>query len=137
MLSHVTVGITDIDRAVAFYRPLMEALGWEEAFATRNPPGPWAGWKPPGAERPLFIVTMPFDREAPAAPGNGPMLAFTVPSRGEVEEIFALALDIGGTDAGAAALPPPAHAAAGACFRDPFGNRLCLVSTEADEVSPR
>jgi len=25
--SHVTIGIADIDRAVAFYRPFMEALG--------------------------------------------------------------------------------------------------------------
>ena len=30
MFSHVFVGVTDFDRALAFYRPLMEVLGIDE-----------------------------------------------------------------------------------------------------------
>ena len=131
MLSHVTVGISDIDRALGFHRPLMETLGWEEKFATRNPPGPWAGWKLPDADRPLFIATEPFDREAPADPGNGPMVAFRVCSRAEVDTAYALALELGATDAGAPGQRPQYHAAYyGAYFRDPDGNKLCVVCHE-------
>ena len=132
MFSHFTVGIADIDRAMAFYRPLMEALGWEEKFASRNPPGPWAGWKRPDADRPLFIVTEPFDREAPAEPGNGPMVAFRVLARAEVDAVHALALALGAADAGAPGLRPQYHAEYyGAYFRDPDGNKLCVVCHEA------
>jgi catechol 2,3-dioxygenase-like lactoylglutathione lyase family enzyme len=133
MLSHVTVGIGDIDRAMAFYRPLMEALGWEEKFATRNPPGPWAGWHMPGANRPLFIVTTPFNREAPANPGNGPMVAFRVMTRAEVDTGHALALDLGASDEGAPGLRPHYHRDYyGAYLRDPDGNKLCIVCHEAE-----
>lgn len=132
MISHVTVGINDIDRAVAFYRPLMEALGWEEKFATRAAPGPWAGWKLPDADRPLFIASVPFNRDAPSHPGNGPMVAFRVYSRADVDAVHALALELGGSDEGAPGLRPHYHQDYyGAYFRDPFGNKLCVVCHEA------
>ena len=128
MLSHVTVGIRDIDRGVAFYRPLMEALGWEEKFATRAAPGPWAGWKMPGAERPLFIITAPVNREPPAGPGNGPMVAFMVETRADVDAAHALALTLGATDEGAPGLRPQYHPDFYAAYvRDPDGNKLCVV----------
>ncbi len=128
MFSHVTVGITDIDRALGFYRPLMEALGWEERWASRAAPGPWAGFVMPGTERPQFVVTVPFDRTAPADPGNGPMVAFEVASRAEVDAAHALGLALGGTDAGAPGLRPQYHPQYyGAYLRDPDGNKLCLV----------
>lgn len=127
MFSHVTVGISDIDRAVGFYRPLMEALGWEEKFATRNPPGPWAGWHQPDTPRPLFIVMRPFDN-APPEPGNGTMVAFNVTDRATVDATWELALDLGGTDEGKPALRPLYHGDFyGAYFRDPDGNKLCVV----------
>lgn len=125
--SHVTLGISDIDRAVAFYRPLMEALGWEERFATRNPPGPWAGWSPPGKDHPLFIVALPVDGAAPS-PGNGSMLAFSVDTPAAVDTVHALALALGATDARAPGLRPQGHADYyGAELRDPDGNRLGVV----------
>lgn len=128
MFSHVTVPIADIDRALAFYRPLMEALGWEEKFATRNAPGPWAGWKRPEVDRPLFIITYPFDLSAAPDPGNGPMVAFRLNTRAEVDAVHALALELGGTDEGAPGLRPQYHDAYyGAYVRDPDGNKLCVV----------
>lgn len=127
MLSHVTVGVSDIDRAVGFYRPLMEALGWEEKFASRNPPGPWAGWVKPGAARPIFIVMRPFDGNDPS-PGNGSMVAFTVPRQNTVDEAWELALDLGGKDEGKPGLRRQYHEDFyGAYFRDPDGNKFCVV----------
>lgn len=125
--SHVTLGARDLDRALAFYRPLMKALGWQEKFAERTPPGPWAGWQPAGHDRPLFIVTLPFDEAAPS-PGNGTMVAFDVATPAEVDAAHALALAQGGTDEGAPGPRPQYHAAYyGAYFRDPDGNKLCVV----------
>ena len=54
MISHITLGVGDIDDAMTFYRQFMEVIGWDEKFATRrSPPGPWAGFHPAGADRPL------------------------------------------------------------------------------------
>ncbi|KGD45703.1 glyoxalase domain protein [Burkholderia pseudomallei] len=72
MFSHVCMGVTDVERAFAFYAPLMEALRLDLKF--RDPHG-WTGWKPAGAPRPLFLIGRPFDG-APHAPGNGQMTAF-------------------------------------------------------------
>lgn len=90
-------------------RPPMEALGREERWANRAPPGPWAGFARPGTARPQFVVTVPFDRAAPADPGNGPMVAFEVETRAGVDQAHALALALGGTAAGAPGLRPHDH----------------------------
>ena len=43
MFSHVFVGVTDFERALTFYTPLMEALGIQPRFCERE--RPWAGWQ--------------------------------------------------------------------------------------------
>ena len=72
MLSHVFIGVNQFESALAFYQPLMAALGLDLKF--RDHQHPWAGWKHPEHERPLFVIGRPFDGE-PAAPGNGQMFA--------------------------------------------------------------
>lgn len=130
--SHVTLGIADIDRALAFYRPLMKALGWTERFPGSTPPGPWAGWQEPGHDRPLFIVTLPVDENAPN-PGNGTMVAFSVATRAEVDAAHALALTHGASDEGAPGPRPEYHPDYyGAYLRDPDGNKLCVVCHQAE-----
>ncbi|GKY90197.1 VOC family protein [Sinisalibacter aestuarii] len=127
MFSHVTLGISDLDRALAFYRPLTAALELEEKFNTPDIGRFWAGYVTPGTDRPIFIVTQPWNEEAPA-PGNGPMVAFAVGTRAQVDEIHALALALGGSNEGAPGLRLHYHADYyGAYFRDPDGNKLCVV----------
>lgn len=122
MLSHVTIGVSDTERAVAFYAPILEALGLVLKFSDAR----WAGWKSPAADRPLFIVTRPFDG-GPAEPGNGPMVAFVAKSRPSVDECHALALRNGGRDEGQPGLRPDYHPNYyGAYFRDPDGNKICV-----------
>ena len=128
MYSHVFVGVTDFERALAFYRPLLAMLGMTERFcdATR----PWAGWQVPGQARPLFLIGAPFGGEH--APGNGQMTAFLAPTRAHVDEAHALALAHGGSDAGAPGLRPDYHTHYyGAYVRDPDGNKLCVACHEA------
>ncbi len=125
MLSHVFVGITDFDRALAFYAPLMEALGIQLRFIERE--RPWAGWQSSPDPRPLFLIGRPFDQEA-HHPGNGQMLALLAPSREAVHAAHASALAHGGTCEGPPGLRPQYHADYyGAYFRDPDGNKLCVV----------
>ena len=127
MIAHVTLGIGDIDDAMTFYRQFMEVLGWEEKFATRrSPPGPWAGFRPVGADRPLLIIAHPDCPHSLAPPGGGAMVAFERPTRAAVDAAHAEGLALGATDAGA---PGPAYPAPGyaAHLRDPWGNLLTLI----------
>jgi catechol 2,3-dioxygenase-like lactoylglutathione lyase family enzyme len=63
MFSHVFVGVSDFDRALAFYTPLMASLGIEARFCERS--RPWAGWQSHPGPRPLF-------GESDGAPGLRP-----------------------------------------------------------------
>ena len=73
MFSHVTVGVTDFDRAFAFYSSVLSCLGLDERFCDRS--RPWAGWQRKGEARPLFLIGRPFDQK-PHDEGNGQMTAF-------------------------------------------------------------
>lgn len=130
MFSHVFVGVGDFDTALAFFNPLMAALGMERRFCERD--RPWAGWQAPGSPRPLFLIGAPFDRQA-HAPGNGQMVAFLADSRATVRTAYDAALANGGASEGAPGLRPEYHANYyGAYFRDPDGNKICVVCHSAD-----
>jgi catechol 2,3-dioxygenase-like lactoylglutathione lyase family enzyme len=130
MFSHVILGVADFDRALAFYEPLMAALGLEPRFCDRS--RPWAGWQTPGGPRPLFLIGAPYDGGAPH-PGNGAMVAFAAPSRAAVRDVYALALERGARSEGEPGLRPEYHANYyGAYFRDPDGNKLCVVCHAAE-----
>ena len=68
MLSHVHIGVTDFQRAFAFYSAVMGTLGFPLKFSEQEKR--WAAWKPANAERPLFLIGQPYNG-APATPGNG------------------------------------------------------------------
>jgi catechol 2,3-dioxygenase-like lactoylglutathione lyase family enzyme len=125
MFSHVAVGISDFDRALRFYGPIMARLGLEQRFCDTSVP--WAAWQIVGGGRPFFIIKHPHDGEA-AAPGNGAMAAFTAPDRATVRDVHALGLAGGGTCEGPPGLRPRYHASYYATYlRDPDGNKLCFV----------
>jgi len=124
LISHVHIGVTDFERAFAFYAPVMDRLGFPLRFS--EPEKSWAGWKPANADRPLVLIGMPYDR-GPASPGNGQMVALLASDRGAVDACHALAIANGGTDDGPPALRPQYHADYyGAYFRDPDGNKICV-----------
>lgn len=122
MFSHVFVGVSDFDRALRFYAPVLAALGLAQRFC--DPARPWAGWQSPGANRPLFLIGHPFDGQ-PHAPGNGQMTAFLADSRAQVDTVHGTALAHGGSCEGPPGLRPHYHADYyGAYLRDPDGNKL-------------
>jgi lactoylglutathione lyase len=125
MFSHIFVGISDFERALAFYNPVMEALGVKQRFCDAQ--RPWAGWQSAPDPRPLFLIGKPYDAQAPA-PGNGQMVAFLAESRDVVDLAYAIALAHGGSPEGLPGLRPEYHAHYyGAYFRDPDGNKLCVA----------
>lgn len=125
MLSHVYVGINNFEPALAFYKPLMAELGARLRFEDAS--RPWAAWQPAEGGRPLFIIGAPYD-DGRADSGNGQMIALTASSRQMVDRVYALARAHGGACEGAPGLRPQYHPNFyGAYFRDPEGNKLCVV----------
>jgi len=125
MFSHIMVGVSDFPRAMAFYTPVLDALGIQ--FRFQDDERPWAGWQSAPEPRPLFLIGRPFDRHA-HHPGNGQMIAFQASSRPQVDLVHALAVSNGGVCEGEPGLRPEYHAKFyGAYFRDPDGNKLCVV----------
>ena len=131
MFSHIFLGVSDFERTLAFNNPLMSVLGLESRFC--EPSRPWAGWQSHPGQRPLFLIGKPYDQQ-PHERGNGQMVAFLAESRAVVASAYAVALALanGGTSEGAPGLRPEYHEHYyGAYFRDPEGNKLCVVCHSA------
>lgn len=127
MFSHIFIGVTDFDRALAFYSALADCLGIQARFCDRA--RPWAGWQDPHGPggRPLLLIGKPFDGR-PHEAGNGQMTAFLAQRRVTVDEAYRVALAHGGTCEGPPGLRPEYHEHYyGAYFRDPEGNKLCVA----------
>ena len=120
MLSHVSLGTSDADRAAAFYDPVLAVLGIRK-LDERD------GSIDYGTSMTLFSLEKPTDRR-PATPGNGVHIAFAAGTRTQVRVFYRLALAIGGSDAGAPGLRPEYDANYYAAFvRDPDGNKIEAV----------
>jgi catechol 2,3-dioxygenase-like lactoylglutathione lyase family enzyme len=130
MFAYAMVGTNDLERAVRFYEPLMAMLGqprcWEEDAGVT-----WGSLDDYG--RPAFCLGTPFDG-TPATVGNGMMLAFRAPRVELVKQLYAAALEGGGSDEGAPGLRPQYGAGFYAAYvRDPDGNKLAFACYQADE----
>lgn len=126
MIGYVTLGTDQLDRAKAFYDALLGELGAKRMMEFGEELGGFTLWGV-SLDKPGIAVTRPYNKEA-AAPGNGNMAALVVDTRAKVDQLYAKALSLGGTDEGAPGLRgeegPQAFYAA--YFRDPDGNKLCV-----------
>lgn len=117
ILSHVSVGVADLDRAAAFYDAVLGALGIGRVV---DLPVAIAY----GRAFPEFWIGLPFDGGAASA-GNGAHVGFLARSRAEVDAFWEAALASGGTGDGA---PGPRADYGpgywGAYARDPDGNKV-------------
>ena len=117
ILSHVSIGTNDFDRAVAFYESALATLGCRRVSAH---PGAVAF----GKAFPEFWVQTPIDG-APAAVGNGTHVGFIAPTREAVDAFHAAALRAGATDDGPPGPRPHYGAPYYGCFvRDPDGHKI-------------
>ena len=124
MIHHVSVGTNDVERARAFYDPLMALLGYR---SVRDYPHSLDY----GVTDVVFSVETPVNGER-ASSGNGVHICFEAADRDTVREFHRLALELGGTDEGAPGVRPnyDAHYY-GAFVRDPDGNNIEAVTLVA------
>ncbi|RKQ70233.1 VOC family protein [Oceanibaculum indicum] len=120
MLGHLSFGVTDLDRAITFYDPVMAALGHVRLW--QNERG--AGYGPPGGNDRLAL----FLRPGAHPPGEGFHLAFRAESQAAVDAFHKAALAHGGADLGAPGLRPHYSPTYYAAFvTDPEGWKLEAV----------
>jgi catechol 2,3-dioxygenase-like lactoylglutathione lyase family enzyme len=120
-IHHVSIGVSDVSRAKAFYDPLMKIVGLQlrQADAESVDYGNEVGL--------VFSLETPVD-ERPATPGNGVHIAFAAPDRNTVDAFYREALRLGGRDAGAPG-PRPEYSGNyyGAFVFDLDGNKIEAV----------
>ncbi len=128
VISHITIGHADPERARLFYTAILDPLGIvdipEEGDASSS------GFGLQGFRTPIVYVQPPFDGR-PASFGNGTHTAFKAARRDAVDRFHAAALAHGGTCAGAPG-PRPQYSANyyAAYVLDEVGNKLQAVCRE-------
>ncbi|MEM9030704.1 MAG: VOC family protein [Pseudomonadota bacterium] len=117
MIDHVSLGVSDMDRSLAFYRAVLAPL---ELRCLVDLPGR-AGF---GKRYPEFWILARLAMErVPADSANH--LALRAPSEAAVRDFHAAALEFGGRSGGLPGLRAYTMANAYAAFiRDPDGNRV-------------
>jgi len=133
MISYVTVGADDIERAERFYSAFLPALGYglEEYHGDLSYVLPITPGQSPAG--PDFYVKAPFNGR-PASAGNGTMIAFEAHSQKQVRDLHATALAAGGFDEGRPGFRDAYGPHFYVCYlRDPQGNKIALYSSNPDE----
>ena len=122
VISHITLGTNDVDRAGRFYDEVLGTLGFSRL---PKPPG-----KPPAYEKdgiPTIYLYPPEDGR-PATWGNGTHIAFVADTKEAVDKFHQVALELGGACAGKPG--PRLHYGDNyyaSYIRDPDGNKLQAV----------
>ena len=101
MLDHVSIPVTDLARAAAFYDAVLATIGMSRR---KERPGA-VGYGPASRAAPVFWLLARSDAGA-ATPGIGLHVSYQVATRAEVEAFHRIALGRGARDAGAPAMRP-------------------------------
>lgn len=98
MLHHISLGVTDIERAPVFYDAVLAPLGYVRVWSDLRPgeDGQAVGYGLPGGGDKLALKHRPAEHK----PGPGFHLAFAAPDRATVALFHAAALVKGGADNG-------------------------------------
>ncbi|WP_439625696.1 VOC family protein [Shinella sp.] len=127
MIHHLSLGVSDIVRAAAFYDAALAPLGYGRVWSDIRPgeAGQAAGYGPPGGGDKLALKE---HGDAALAPGAGFHVAFAAPDRQAVDAFHQAALAAGGRDNGAPGLRPDYGPSYYAAFVvDPDGHRIEAV----------
>lgn len=118
MLGYATIGVNDMDRAVAFYDGLLAEAGAKRLMDMDRIK--FYGTAPDQA---MLAICIPHNEE-PQSCGNGNMVAIPGGSREGVDKLYAKAMELGATDEGEPGERMPVFY--GAYVRDLDGNKLCF-----------
>ena len=126
MFDHLSLGVSDLERATAFYDAVLAPLGYVRLFKMYRA----IGYGPPGftGEPPLAFLLHGAEARPP---GPGFHLALAAPSRAGVDGFYAAAMANGATDEGPPGIRENYNPGYYAAFvRDPDGHRLEAVLHE-------
>jgi len=119
MIGYVTIGVSDLERAKAFYTNLFADKGAKItlddgriAFIGTDPAAP------------MLAVCKPYDG-AECSVGNGTMLAFPAETKDEAKALYEKAISLGATDEGEPGQRFPDQFYGGYA-RDLDGNKICF-----------
>jgi len=123
MIDHVSVGVSDLAAAARFYDAVLGAIGYVKLDDREKT----AGWGKPGKHSEFWINARPGMKKN--SPECGTHICLRAPDTKSVDAFHALALQAGGTCAGAPG--PRPHFGEGyyaAFITDPDGNRIEVVT---------
>jgi catechol 2,3-dioxygenase-like lactoylglutathione lyase family enzyme len=128
LVSHVSVGVTDLHRAGVFYDAVLATIGARRLLEH----GVGIGY---GRTFPEFWASQPHDGRRAAA-GNGSHVCFNAPDERAVATFHAAGLAAGGFDDGPPG-PRPEYAPRyyAAFLRDPDGNKVEAMCWTADPAA--
>jgi catechol 2,3-dioxygenase-like lactoylglutathione lyase family enzyme len=124
MLNHISIGVSSLRAAKAFYDATLQPLGYRCLSEDRTSLGY-------GSERAFFWV-LKSDKPVPDEPASGLHICFDAPTNIAVDQFHAAGLRHGGTDHGKPGLRPdygPDYYAA--YLKDPDGFRIEAHSSKA------
>ncbi|MBD1847698.1 VOC family protein [Cyanobacteria bacterium FACHB-63] len=117
IISHLSIGTNDFDRAVAFYDAVLPTLGCKRIMEH-------SGAVAYGKQYPEFWVQTPINGQ-PASVGNGTHIGFIAPTKEAVHVFYEAALAAGATDEGAPGARPDYGEPYYGCFvRDLDGHKI-------------
>ena len=126
MIDHVSVGVSDLQRAARFYELTLAPLGLSRVVTRPATIGF-------GKNYPEFWINLRADM-AQVAPGSGVHICLRAKSTDEIDAFHAAALNAGGRSDGAPGLRPPDRVRYYAAFVvDPDGNRIEAVTFPKDD----
>jgi catechol 2,3-dioxygenase-like lactoylglutathione lyase family enzyme len=129
MIDHVSVGVSDLERAARFYESALAPLALSR-LVTRTAA---VGF---GKSYPEFWINLR-PGMAQVAPGSGVHICLRAKSTGDVDAFHAAALSAGGCSDGAPGLRPHDRVRYYAAFViDPDGNRVEAVTFPGDDAEP-
>jgi catechol 2,3-dioxygenase-like lactoylglutathione lyase family enzyme len=117
MIGYVTIGVNDMDRAVAFYDALLGEIGGKQLMGMDRIKFYGTG------EGAMLAICIPYDEKAPN-PGNGNMIAIPGGSPEGVDKLYKKARELGASDEGEPGERMPIFY--GGYVRDLDGNKLCF-----------
>jgi catechol 2,3-dioxygenase-like lactoylglutathione lyase family enzyme len=127
MIDHISVGVSDLERAARFYEATLAALGLSRLITRPATVGF-------GKAYPEFWINLRAGM-MPVAPESGVHICLRAKTTGEVDAFHAVALGAGGRSDGAPGLRPHDRVRYYAAFViDPDGNRIEAVTFPTDDA---
>jgi predicted lactoylglutathione lyase len=119
MIGYVTIGVTDMEKAKAFYSALLADLGASVIVDMDR-----IAFIGTAMDQPMLAVCIPYDEKDPH-PGNGNMFAINPGSKENVDKLYHKAIELGATCDGEPGQRIP-DMFYGAYVHDPDGNKLAF-----------